>query len=332
VTIELKTLDFKPRRQTYSHIARRFGEDRPATRYEEATYDLQASANFHYRPLYAPEYEIHDPSRTAIKMEDWYKFKDPRQFYYGTYNISRAGMQQALEGGFSMVEDRNLLDRVEPAWMAKVQDYLIPFRHYEWGANMNDFYVADYGYGTQITSAAAFSAADRLGMAQSIGHAGLLMDGNSGSSLEKGKDDWVNAERWQGLRRAVEDSFVVEDWFETFVAQNLALDGYMHPLFFQRFDDEGQNHNAAAVSMITEFMPQWFKDNSRWVDAVVKSAAAESDDNKKLLSDWLATWSARAADAARPLAKHVLGDAGDGAVDEIGAALKQRAGKLGLNV
>ncbi|MEP3244609.1 MAG: aromatic/alkene monooxygenase hydroxylase subunit beta [Sneathiella sp.] len=331
MTIELKTLDLTPRRQTFSHIARRIGEGRTASRYEEATYDLQASAHFHYRPLWAPEYEIHDTARTAIKMKDWYVFKDPRQYYYGTYNMNRADLQKGLESGFTRVDDRDLLSKVSPEWLAKVHDYLIPARHYEWGANMNNFSVADYGYGTQITSAAAFSAADRLGMAQIIGRIGLLMDENSGASLEEGKNVWLNADYWQGVRNMLEDSFVLEDWFEMFVAQNLAMDGILHPLMFQIFDEAGQDQNGLAISMVTEFMPQWFKDNNRWVDAVIKVAAAESDENRKQLSDWYSTWSQRAETAAKPLCDHVLGDGG-AAVEGLIQSLNDRAAKIGLNI
>ena len=53
MTIEIKTNSVEPIRQTYGHIARRFG-DKPATRYQEASYDLEAKTNFHYRPPWEP--------------------------------------------------------------------------------------------------------------------------------------------------------------------------------------------------------------------------------------------------------------------------------------
>ena len=330
MSIEIKGLSLVPRRQTYSHIARRFGEDRPATRYEEATFDLQAVANFHYRPIYAPDREIHDPSLTAIKMADWYVFRDPRQFYYGTYSMSRASMNETIERHFKMVDERGLLDQIDADWMQKVHDYLIPMRHYEWGANMNNMLICDIGYGTQITSAAAFCAMDRLGMALYISRLGLAIDGNSGEALEQGRTDWVEAPYWQATRHAVEDSFVIQDWFETFIAQNLALDGVMHPLVFGEFDAASQSHNAMGITLITQFMTDWFKDNSRWVDAVVKAAAAESTDNKQLLAGWFKTWRGRAAEAAVPVAGHVLGDQGGEALKSVLDQLDARAGQLGL--
>ena len=89
MSIEIKTATLDPIRQSFANIERRFGE-KPASRYQEATYDLQAEVNFHYRPLWQPEYELNDKGRTAIVMNDWYDLKDPRQFYYGTYVQNRA--------------------------------------------------------------------------------------------------------------------------------------------------------------------------------------------------------------------------------------------------
>ena len=54
MTIEIKTSTMKPVRNTYAHIQRRFG-DKPATRYQEATYDVHSTHNFHYKPLWDQE-------------------------------------------------------------------------------------------------------------------------------------------------------------------------------------------------------------------------------------------------------------------------------------
>ncbi|PVV27255.1 MAG: phenol hydroxylase, partial [gamma proteobacterium symbiont of Ctena orbiculata] len=166
MSIDIKTMNVEPRRQTFAHVARRLGSDVPASRYEEGMYDVQATTHFHYRPLWGPEYWTFDEGRTAIKMQDWYLFKDPRQFYYGTYTIARANMHQTTERNFAFEEKRNMLANIDPAWREMIVNYLIPLRHYEWGANMNACSISDAGYGTAITSAAIFTAGDRLGMAQ----------------------------------------------------------------------------------------------------------------------------------------------------------------------
>lgn len=66
--IDLRTVSIKPLRHTFDNVARRIGGDKPASRYQEGTLDMQQTANFHYRPTWDPAHEIYDASRTAIKM------------------------------------------------------------------------------------------------------------------------------------------------------------------------------------------------------------------------------------------------------------------------
>ncbi len=135
MTIEIKTATLEPVRNTYANVMRRFG-DKPATRYQEATYDLQAEINFHYRPLWQPDFELNDPRRTAIKMADWYAFRDPRQFYYGTYVQQRAKMQENAEGNYAFFEKRDLARHLSEQQRADLIRYLVPLRHLELAANL----------------------------------------------------------------------------------------------------------------------------------------------------------------------------------------------------
>lgn len=333
MTIEIKTLKVEPRRQTFGHIARRYGADKPASRYDEATLDVQATANFHYKPLWGADHWLYDERRTRVTMADWYKLRDPRQYYYATYNIARAGQYQTTERNIEFVDKRGLLAHLDPAWRETVETYLLPLRHMEWGANLNCTNICDLGYGTAVTAASIFAAGDHLALAQIIGRIGLLLDGNTGASLDRAKDRWMTAPEWQGLRRLTEDTLVVKDWFELLLAQNLAIDGILYPLVYGRFDAAGQALGGSAVSMLTEFMNEWFAEHSRWVDAVIKTAAAETPENRALLTGWFATWASRAAGAFAPLADHVLGaEEGTRALAEVVGGLQARAKTLGLAV
>src|SRR5690242_4168904 len=127
--IDLRTVSIKPLRQTFDHVAAKIGGDKPASRYQEGTIRLQAENNFHYRPLWAPEFEIFDKRRTALKMADWYAFKDPRQFYYGTYTLARARMQETAEADFDFVEARGLAGTYPEAAKKLALEVLLPLRH-----------------------------------------------------------------------------------------------------------------------------------------------------------------------------------------------------------
>ncbi len=331
MTIEIKTQVITPKRQTFKHIADRLGGDRAASRYDEGTLDLQAEVNFHYRPLWAPQFEQFDKGRTKVVMADWYALKDPRQYYYATYNIARARQQEAVEHNFDMVERRNLLAAIPDAWRDKVRAYLLPLRHYEWGANMNNCSITVFGWGAALTAATCFAMGDRLGIAQLISRIGLALGHNSEEALTEAKDRWLHDPIWQALRHMVEDSLVVEDFFELFVAQNLAMDGIVHALVYDVFAREGDLNGAVAIPILCGFISDWKDETGRWVDAVVKTAAGESAANRQWIKDWYDAWSERAVKAVMPLAAAVLGaEAGPAQVAVVKADLDARVAKLGL--
>lgn len=331
MTVEIRTKSVKPLQLSFGHLQRRFG-DKPATRYQEATYDIQPSANFHYKPLWDPEREMFDARRTAVTMKDWYALKDPRQFYYGNYTTTRAKQQDAIDRTLGFVEQRDLLRSLPQDTRDLIVHTIVPLRHYEWGANTASSEVAAYGYGTAITSPAMMNAADRLGMAQHLSRIGLLIDGNSGDSLLAAKALWTDHADWQPLRREVERMFVTRDWFEVLVAQMLVADALVYPLFFQQIDAAIAGDGNSALSSLTDFLMRWFEETAKWVDAVIKTAAAESAENKALISGWVVTWRARFAPALAPLAQRALGNRSEDALAAIVAALDSRAAKLGLTV
>lgn len=328
MSIEIKTSKVEPIRQTFEHIKRRFGE-KPATRYQEASYDLQATDNFHYKPLWEPDKELNDTSRTALLMEDWYAFKDPRQFYYGTYVQARAKLQENTEHNYSFFEKRGLGERLPLEVKQAVVQYMLPLRHVELGANLNNVYGTAYGYGTVLTQALLFNSMDRLGIAQYLSRIGLMLDGNSGDSLAEAKKLWMEDPTWQGVRRYVEKMLVTKDWFKLFLAQDVVLDTLLFNLTYVQLDARLAEMGGADIAVLTDFMQEWNKDNTRWVDSVLKIAAAESEENKALMTRWLSEWTERAVTDLGPLA---AGMAGDDALNTAREALEKRLLKAKLSL
>ena len=328
--IDLRTVSITPLRQTYNHIAERQGADKPASRYIEGTMNVQPDANFHYRPTWDPEHELFDPRRTRLVMKDWYALKDPRQFYYGAYTQARARMQDVAEADFEFVETRGLADRFDDAARRVALDFYVPLRHVAWGANMNGAYQCAYGYGTAITQPCLYAGMDQLGIAQYLTRLGLLL-GNQGE-LEAGKQAWLEAPAWQPLRRLVEDTWVMKDWFELYVAQNVVLDGVLFGLAYKEVDQALSERAGPVVSMLTRFQAEWAQDANKWVDAVMKVAAAESPENKALLSEWYAHWRARVQEALAPVAELGLGSDGAQALERALAAVDARMNKAGLSL
>lgn len=328
--IDLRTVSITPLRQTYNHIAERQGADKPASRYIEGTMNVQPDVNFHYRPTWDPEHELFDPRRTRLVMKDWYALKDPRQFYYGAYAQARARMQEVAEADFEFVETRGLADRFDDGARRVALDFYVPLRHVAWGANMNGAYQCAYGYGTAITQPCLYAGMDQLGIAQYLTRLGLLL-GTPGE-LEAGKQAWLEAPAWQPLRRLVEDTWVMKDWFELYVAQNVVLDGVLFGLAYKEVDQALSERAGPVVSMLTRFQAEWAQDANKWVDAVMKVAAAESPENKALLSEWYAHWRARVQEALAPVAELGLGSDGAQALERALAAVDARMHKAGLSL
>lgn len=331
MTVDLKTVSIKPLRQTFVNVAARVGGDKPASRYQEGVLDVQANANFHYRPTWDPDHEIFDSTRTALRMKDWYLFKDPRQFYYGNWTMLRARQQDAMESNFDFVESRDLLTTLPADVKATALEVLLPLRHVAWGANMNNSSMCAYGYGTAITAPCMFHAMDQLGIAQYLTRLGLLLA--DPGVLDAAKQAWVHDGKWQELRRYVEDTFVLPDWFEMFVAQNLVQDGLLYPLVYGAIvDDYLAMKNGSPVAMLTAFMTEWFDETQKWVDAQIKTAVAESPENQRLVSDWARAWRDRAVPALAPIAGHALADRAQQTMDEVVERFSSRCAKLGLTI
>jgi phenol hydroxylase P1 protein len=329
MNIDLQAREITPLRNTYAHVAKYIGGDKVASRYQEATLGAQPSANFHYRPTWDPDHELFDASRSAIVLADWYVLKDPRQFYYASWTMTRARQQEALEASFQFVESRGMVAMIDDGVRDLALKVLMPLRHAAWGANMNNASICAYGYGTAFTAPAMFHAMDNLGVAQYLTRLGLMLA--EPQVLDEGKSAWLDDPHWQGLRRFVEDTLVVQDPFELFVAQNLVLDGLLYPLIYGGFVDEHiALKGGTAVAMLTSFMPEWHDESARWVDAVVKAAAAESPANRALLANWVADWSDRAEAALAPVADLALGAHGAAALGEVCAGLAARCKKSGL--
>lgn len=328
MTLEIKTSNLEPIRQTYAYIERRFGK-KPATRYQEVSFDIQGATNFHYRPLWKPNKTLNDHTHTALQMQDWYAFKDPRQFYYGAYVQHRARLQDTAESSYSFFEKRHLVENLSDEVKQKIITCLLPFRYVEQTANLHMMSGSAYGYGTVITQACIFAAMDRLGMAQYLSRIGLLLDGNTGDSLQQAKDAWMNDATWQPLRKLCEQSLTEHDWFKLYVLQNLLIDSLIQELVYGELDQWLVEHGARDVAMLTEFMTDCLTDLRKWSDPVLKTAVAESEENKALIQGWIDTLLPEVTGAFSAWANTALGTA---SIDNGLAMIAERSKKAGLTL
>ncbi|MBP6997382.1 MAG: hypothetical protein KBB39_14710 [Phycicoccus sp.] len=332
--IELRTQVIEPRRKTFQHLIDRYG-DRPASRYEEGTVDLQGMVNFHYRPLWAPDKEIYSPEFSVLKLDDPYSFMDPRQYYYAPYVSARADLNEAFASTLTYLEKRGLFDRLPDGWANLVQSVALPLRHYEGAAQMISANAARYGWGTSVTQCCAYASFDRIGNAQMLSRVGISFGGGTAEPLTLAKTAWVEDETWQPMRRHVETMLVERDWGKGLVALDVT-DRVLYDLLWSHLDDAAIGDGAGSYSLVAQHFSAWFADQRKWLDALYKAWAADpvhGADNAATLAAVVDANLAAAREALAPVVAAIDTLVGAGTTDALAASLdRARAAYVTLGV
>ncbi|WP_395696205.1 hypothetical protein [Nocardioides sp.] len=319
---ELRTQVIEPQRKTFQHLIDRYG-DRPASRYEEGTIDLQATANYHFRPLWGPELEIYSPDYSLLKLADAYAFTDPRGFYYAPYVTSRADLHESFASTLTYLEKRGLFDRLPEEWRALFAEVVLPMRHYEAAAQMVSSHAARFGWGTTITQCAAYAAFDRIGNAQLLSRAGISFGGGTADSLAAAKERWLDDDALQPLRRLTEETLVERDWGLAMVRLDVT-DQVLYALLYAHLDDAAITGGAGSYSLVSQHLSGWFTDQRRWLDALYKTWVADPEhgaDNLATLRGTVEDALLAADTALRPLAVKADALVGAGCGEALTAAV-----------
>ncbi len=310
---ELRYQVIEPKRNTYQNVIDRLG-DQPATRYQEATLDVEPRENFHYRPTWAEDRELYDPRYSALRLTDPYTFADPRGFYYTPYVTSRAALHEEFGKTLGYLEERDLLARLPEAWRSVLASVVIPLRHYEAGAQLVSVAGARFAYGTSVEQCCTFAAFDRIGNAQMLSRVGIALGGGTGDVLTTAKQEWIDGAHLQPLRRLTEEIMIVDDWAEGLLAVD-HVDTLLYPLIYSGLDERALLGGAGAYSLFAQHLTRWFGDQRRWLDALVstwRDDPGHGPANRDELDRIARTWQPRAQAAADALSA-VISERLDGA-------------------
>lgn len=288
---ELRYQVIEPKRQTYQNVIDRLG-DQPATRYQEATLDVEPRENFHYRPTWAQDRELYDERYTALRLTDPYAYADPRSFYYTPYVTNRAAHHDEFGKTLAYVEQRDLLAKMPEGWKQLVGAVVVPLRHYESGAQLISVAGARFAYGTSLEQCCTFAAFDRIGNAQMLSRIGIAAGSGTAAVLTSAKQQWLDGDHLQPLRRMVEEAMAVEDWAEGLLAVDHA-DAVLYPLLYSALDEIALLEGGGAYSLVVQHLTSWYADQRKWLDALLKTwagdeqhGAANRDTLRRINSDW----------------------------------------------
>jgi phenol hydroxylase P1 protein len=313
VQYELRYQVIEPKRNSYQNVIDRLG-DQPATRYQEATLDVEPRENFHYRPTWIADRELYDPRYTALRLADPYTFADPRNFYYTPYVTSRAALHEEFGRTLGYLEDRDLLAKLPEAWRGVLASVVIPLRHYESGAQLVSVAGARFAYGTSLEQCCTFAAFDRIGNAQMLSRVGIALGRGTGDVLTTAKQEWVDGAHLQPLRQLIEQIMVVDDWAEGLLAID-HVDTLLYPLIYSGLDERALLGGAGAYSLFAQHLTRWFADQRKWLDVLVSTWRDDPEHgaaNAEHLDRIARTWQPRAEEAAGAVAA-VISERLDGA-------------------
>lgn len=308
---ELRTNVVEPERNAFSYLMERFG-DRPATRYQEASFNVQPMENFHYRPTWDPDHELYDPNFSALKLTDPYSYTDPRQYFYTPYVANAAARHESFGQTLKYIEDRRMLDKLPENWQTVLTGFLLPLRHYESGAQLICINGSRFGYGTTLTQAACFASFDRIGNAQQLSLIGLALAGGAADTLTEAKKNWLYAPQLQGLRRLVEQLLVENDWAVGLLGLDLA-DALLYPLLYEHLDERAIYRGATAYSLLARHFTDWYVNHRKWLVALVKAWTKDpqhGEANAKVLAEIADRWYPRACEAVQTFAAALADSAG----------------------
>lgn len=300
--IRTQTLD--TRRETYTQVERRFG-NKSASRYQEVSYRTQPEENFHYKPLYAPQLNTYDEGYSVLRLTDPYEYTDPRQFYYTSYVAKRAEEYEAFAKNLKFIEDRKLTARLPEHWKELIVRAYMPMRHWEGAAQLIAINGGRYAWGHTISQVLSLSAFDRLGNAQAHSMIGLTLGGGTTETLDAAKQNWMDSDALQPLRKYAEEALIESDWGVGVIALDL-VDAQLYPLMHQYVEEQALSAGDTVISILNEHFVNWYADQQKWLNPLIKAWTSDEqhgEANAKALADMVNTRLPQATDAITTIAE-----------------------------
>lgn len=331
----IRTHTIEPRRNTYAHVERRFGT-KNASRYQEVTYRAQHEENFHYRPLWGPQNEIYDTNYSVLKMTDPYDYSDPRQFYYATFVAKRSEEYENFAKNLKFIEERNLTSRLSEHWTKVIGELYLPMRHWEGACQLIGAHGLRFAWGHTISQVLALSTFDRLGNAQAHSMIGLTVASGTTEALDAAKEQWMDADAMQPLRKYAEESIAELDWGKGVFNVDL-IDAQLFPLMHTYVEDMALSEGATVMSLLNQHFTTWYADQQKWLNPLIKAWVSDENHgeaNAKAIGEMVAAQLPAATAAVTPIAEQF-----DAILPEKGAVdflqkntedLKQRYADLGV--
>ncbi len=195
----------------------RYG-DRPASRYEEGSIDIQAEGELPLPAVVGPRARDLRRGVQRLPADRPLLVHRPAAVLLRPLRHSRAAMADAVASTLDYLDSRDLLSRLPDAWSAVLGELVVPLRHYESGRP--DGVVRHRPLRLRhddhpVRRLRRVRPDRQRAGAQPGRHRPRRWHGRAAGDA---KTRWVEDAALQGLRRYVEELFLEKDWGKALVA------------------------------------------------------------------------------------------------------------------
>ncbi|PND54362.1 monooxygenase [Mycobacterium sp. ENV421] len=245
---------------------------------------------------------------TALVHPNWFLFRDPASHWQRTYVRMQAEQERAIARSAEDAAADGVFNEIDPVWTREILG-----RHYrawayaEYGL-FRAFAVAQReALSDTLGNVLCFEAFDRMRHAQDIVlHLLEFEDHVEGFVDDGAKTVWLEDQRYQPIRRLVEELVASNDWGELAVVTNLVFDPIVTELavsqLVRRF---GPFHGDPVTPHLVGTTERDRRRNLAWtqefVRMVIDPTVPECKKNAATISTWLDSWTPRVQEAARAM-------------------------------
>lgn len=283
---------------------------RKATHYEDVTVDVQPDPERYLLQNWIISFGDGTPtyskSWTALKCEDWHRFRAPDQEWERTHYQRQSTIVGMIQNVVENARRAGAPGRFDKAWVTVLQDHVGAFKHAEYGLGTALMRAQRYGYTQMVNNAILTNASYKLRFAQDLTlYLAEIGSDIPGFDADAGKKHWLEDPVWQPAREAVEHIRAAEDFLEQGFAANAVFEPLVGELFRSGFVMQmaAAQNDFSTPSVISAAEADYERNLANTVElfALLVGDPTHGEQNRTILQGWFARHAALAVKAALSL-------------------------------
>ncbi|MBV9310356.1 MAG: MmoB/DmpM family protein [Solirubrobacterales bacterium] len=275
---------------------------RRRTIYEDVTIDTQPSVRRHLTRGWPLSFEdgrgTWDENSTALRCSDWFAFRDPAEQWERPFYQGGAALEREIQDAVSFIDE---VDSEWLEWLRRELQVCAFLEHGLW------FALATIGrdcLSDSVATCVCLQAAMKQRSAQAIVLYAMDLDARFGGfAVEQARDRFLGDERWQPTRRYLERLAATADWGEVVVATNLVFEPLLgSPLRRELGMRQAARHGDVVTPVLARAGEREWQWAREWTIALVRMLVGDDPSNRETISQWVADWEPRAAEAVQTIA------------------------------